>query len=367
MEQLQINFNTTGVNSKLSEYINRYSESNTAFNPVHVYDKISGQDTYAIKCTEDWIDVPIRLNIIIIPNETFAVLGYLYFDTVSKDSSTHPVGAAKLSYSTGGALDVVCYMNFSLKTKVVNINKNLHTILNAFYINTNITNFFRVPSPTDKLPDWVTYNPSVGMYVIKSDFVLNIEEDYSNVPTCFYRSGYATKTFSILYKYANEASTSICSNEYLEDLALKDGRIARCLFDQVNDIKSCPFYKEDKMQPFKTELYSVHNQDSPIAVIDCYIIREILGEHYSIVFEKTDVSTGNTVILKKFSYANTSDKLLAQPDGLISEALLQNHSLLSDYTSDYKINIINYVQSFVELKKKPESNIKPSYLSTLVS
>lgn len=368
MEQLEIDFQTTGIDNKLAEYINKYSASNTVFSPVHIYDKASGKDTYAIQYAENWTDAQIRLNIIIVPEHTFAVSGYLYLDTVFKDPNVDPIKNARVSYSEGGTLDIVCYMNFSSETKVVDIHKNLKTILNAFYISSSDSNSFkRIPMPSDRLPDWVSFNPAVGMYVIKSDFVLHVEEDYSGVGTCFYRSGPAAKSASILYKYANGASTSICSNEYLEAIASKEGLICQCPHYQASAIRNCSFYKEDRISPFKTELYSIHNQTAPVATIDCYIIREILSEGYSIVFEKTDLLTGKTTILKKLSYENASDQLYAEPDNFISEALLQNNLVLCDYALDYTNNVINHIQSFVELKKKPESNVKSSYLSRLVS
>jgi len=368
MEQLEIDFQTTGIDNKLSEYVNKYSDSNTVFNPVHIYDKVSGKDTYAIQYAENWTDAKVRLNVIIIPEHTFAVSGYLYLDTVSKDPNVDPVKNAKASYGEGGTLDIVCYMNFSSEIKVVDIHKNLKAIINAFYISSmDSSSFKRVPMPSDKLPDWVSFNPAVGMYVIKLDFVLHLEEDYSGVATCFYRSGHAAKTASVLYKYANDASTSICSNEHLEAIASKEGLICQCPYYQAGAIRNCSFYKEDKIKPFKTELYSVHNQTTPVATIDCYIIREILSESYSIVFEKTDFLKGTTTTLKKLSYENASDQLSAEPDNFISEALLQNNLILHDYALDYTSNVINYIHSFVELKKKPESNVKSSYLSRLVS
>jgi len=376
MDQLKLDFNTAGLNSKWLEYVSKYVfDSTSFFKPVNVHDKNSNKDTLAIQCTEDWSEERLTVRVIIIPNDTFVTPGFLYLDTVFKDpqpgcSFVSPIDEAKSGYEYGRTLDIVCYMNFSPDTKVVNLHRNFRTIIKSYYVkcdNLNGSTLSKVPSPTDKMPDWITYNPSARMYAIRSEFVLEIRQDYGNVPTCFYRSGFDGKENSILYKYANQASTNVCSNEYLEEIAMKDGKVCQCPYFQPDAIKGCSFYKEDKMSPFRTELYSMGDENHLAVLIDCYIVRGIFDECYSIVFEKTDVSSGNKTVLKKLSYENVPNKTFAQPDALITEALLQNNLILSDYTSSYKAVLLNHVQSFVELKKKPETKGGSSYISTLVS
>lgn len=376
MDQLQLNFNTTGLDGKWLEYVNKYvADSTSSFKPMHVHDKNSSKDASAIQCTQNWPEEQLVVRVIIIPDDTFVTPGFLYLDTVFKDpqpgcSFVNPINEARSRYEYGKTLDIVCYMNFPPDMKVINLHKNFKTMIRSYYLkcdNLTGSSLSKIPSVTDRIPDWITYNPSVNMYAIRSEFVLEMQRDYANIPTCFYRSGFDGKENSILYKYANKASTSVCSNEYLEEIAMKDNKVCQCPYFQPDAIRGCSFYKEDKMTPFQTELYSMGDENHLAAVIDCHIIREILSECYSIIFEKTDVSSGRKTTLKKFSYANVSLGTFAQPDALITEALLQNNLILSDYTSSYKAVLLNHVQSFVELKKKPETKSVSSYISTLVS
>lgn len=376
MDQLQLDFNTTGLDSKWLEYVNSYvAGSISAFKLVHLHDKTSSKDASAIQCIQNWSEEQLIVRVIIIPNDTFVTSGFLYLDTVFKDpqpgcSFVNPINEAKSGYQYGKTMDIVCYMNFPSDTKVVGLHKNFKTIIKSYYVrcdNLTGSSLSKIPSATDKMPDWITYNPSVNMYAIRSEFVLEMQRDYTNTPTCFYRSGFNGRENSILYKYANKASTSVCSNEHLEEIAMKDNKVCQCPYFQPDAIRGCSFYKEDKMTPFQTELYSMGDENHLAAVIDCYIIREVLNECYSVIFEKTDVSSGKKTILKKFFYANVPNETFAQPDALITEALLQNNLILSDYTSSYKAVLLNHVQSFVELKKKPETKSVSSYISTLVS
>jgi len=376
MDQLQLDFNTTGLDSKWLGYVNNYVfDSISSFKPVHVHDKNSSKDTSAIQCIQNWSEESLIVRVIIIPDDTFVTPGFLYLDTVFKDpqpgnSFVNPINEARSRYAHGKTLDIVCYMNFPLDTRVISLHRNFKTIIKSYYVqcdNLTGSNLSKIPSATDKMPDWITYDPSVNMYVVRSEFVLEMQRDYGNMPTCFYRSGFNSKESSILYKYANKASTGVCSNEYLEEIATKDGKVCQCPYFQPEAIKGCSFYKEDKMTPFQTKLYSMGDENHLAAVIDCYIIRGILNECYSIIFEKTDISSGKKTILKKFSYENVPNETFVQPDALITEALLQNNLILSDYTSSYKAVLLNHVQSFVELKKKPETKGASSYISTLVS
>lgn len=362
MNQLSFDFDTTKVVSYLENYVKTHQSISDNFTVVSVYDRLTSSQQTAIQYNADWPEVPVRICFNIIPNSTATLSGYLYLDTIYGKDLVLP---AKQNYLNGAKLEVMSYMNFSNELLVKNIAKNLRTILNAYYINNTV--FQNIPSATDELPEWVKFDPSLNMFFIKSDFVLQIDHDYTNTPTCYYRSDSNGKNPSNLYKYANRSSFSTCSHELLEKDAAARGSVARCGFINSGSIIACSFYKEDKFKLLTTEFRSKHDETLVVRKIECYLVREILDESYALVFEETDIINGKKSFLKKFSYGNILIDKIVQKDQFILEASKQNLSLISDYTSDYSYEVINHIQSAVELKQKPTVETKVSYLSKLVS
>lgn len=358
MTQLTLEFNTGSSIQQLSKHTVQDN-----FVIEKVYDRFMNSETLALKHVADNPEIPIRINYYIIPNNSFCSSGYLYLDLVHyKDS----IAQAKEKYSEGSNLSIYCYINMSNSFIISNLHKNLKTIILGYYVNNET--FRKVPNPTEEFPTWAQFDPSVNMHMIKVDFVLHVEHDYTGLSTCYYRTSGGSKNPSISYKYANKSTSNICGHETIEADAVRRGALSLCHFDTPSSILLCPFYKEDKFRILTIELY---HKDAPTTtifkVIDSYLIRSITEEVYSIVFEETSLDTGKKSIIKQFSYNDLSFETNDEREKLVEEVRLQAKTILSDYTTHYAHRIVSHVESAQDLKKRSQIAVKASYISNLIS
>jgi hypothetical protein len=327
-----------------------------------VYDRITNYHVSAIKCTVDYPQDAIKVNVIIIPNKAFCIPGYVYFDFVYHANT---VAVARDGYSQGRALSVYCYMKILDNSAIAGFTSNLRPILLAYYVN-NPT-FRSSPLATEDLPNWVCFDPSVNMHMIKTDFVFNMRFDYTNTPTCYYRTGSGSKAFSVVYKYANSTLSSVCGHPQLEAEALKRDMVSRCNFITPDSIISCPYYKEDKFRISTIELSSKGmSSDSPIKVIDSYLLRNITHEFYSIIFEETCLTSGTISTIKRFSYNDLFFVTDEDREKLIAEVQKHTAVLLADYAADYNFNTTYDVQTAEDFRRGLQVAAKPSYISKVI-
>jgi hypothetical protein len=361
MTQLDLGFKATQVSTYTENHLKKYFFSDK-FIVTSVYDIVTDCQQNALRYDFDWPEIPIKISFNIIPNANFTALGYLYLNTVS-ESAADLISSAHKNYANGAKLEIMCYMSFSNELLIKDVDKNLKLIISSYYINDTVLR--NNPSHNTELPDWLKFDPISGMFFIKSSFVLRIEHDYTNTPTCYYRTDCNGRDPSSLYKYANRATSNICSNKSLEDAAAKQNSIAQCKFPNFGSITVCPFYKEDKFKLLTTEFYSEHDENRIIRKVECHLIREIINESYILLFEEVDTVSNDRSLLKRFSYGDTLVGKVDQKDQLIAEAIKQNAFLVSDYIPDYQHRVINHVQSAAELTQNQEVETKVSYLSKL--
>jgi len=364
MTQMTLNFQSTDSMPN-SQFINL-----EVFQPCTVYDRVSSSEVAAYKYSLKFSNCPLTVDIFVVRNDTFVPKGSAYLDTIScadvlsdfdKDTSKNIV------------LNLLVYVNNSDQVKIKKIHPNLSTIINAYLIKDRTLRL--IPQNDYLSMEWLRFDPSVNMYVINSSFIFVEETDYSNTPSCYYRTSPISTVLSNDYKYANRATLNICSNEIVEKDAAASGSVSRCPFDSNSHILSCPYYKEDKIKVSTVELLSKAKADmlktqsytSDLAdkIIDAYIIRLIDNDSYSVVISEKDNHTGSETILKKFVYNSIIFNDDKSKNQVIEEVRNTVTAILSDYTFDYAHKVVYHINSMSELRKSAKITTKKSYLTSI--
>jgi hypothetical protein len=340
------------------------------FSPIKVHDRLKNESTSAYRYF--YInDHNLKININIIPNETFVPSGYVYFDTLHY-SSWVLNALSEMKKGNSETIEVYCYMNLPKGVVINNVNKNLKIIINSYLISSDVLR--TAPNQNTEQHSWLTYDPSVSMYSINYDFIFENDVDYSSTPQCYYRTSSSGKVGSLKYPYANSSIMNVCSNSILEKEAQKIGSVCQCPFSGPKQIVACPYYKEDKFKLATLDLYSRPVGDTKSLsdylhskTIDSYLVRGISNDSYSILFIQKDHKTDQENLIKHLVYENISFNNLEDRTNLIKEARSQLTVILSDYVLDYAHKITNHVESALDLKEAPERETKKSYLSALSS
>ena len=340
------------------------------FTLIKIYDRLTNNNVLGYRYF--YInDGRTKVNINIISNGTFVPSGYLYLDTVHYGSLIQE----NLSKSNqADSIEIYCYINLPKDVVVTDVNKNLKIIINSYLINADILR--KAPDASADQYSWLTYDPSVSMYSINYEFIFQNDVDYTFTPQCYYRTSSHGVVGSLDYPYANSSTMDVCSNSILQKEAQKFGNICGCPFSKPKQILACPYYKEDRFKLSTLELYSrlIPREETKslsdyahAKTIECYLIRGIKNDSYSILFIQKDYNTNEENLIKHLVYDNVRFENIEDRNKLIEEARSQLTVILSDYTSDHAHKITNHVENAIDLKKVTERETKKSYLSTLSS
>jgi len=367
MTQMTLDFQSTDMGSN-SQFINL-----EVFQACKVYDRTSGTEVVGYKYSLNYSEYSITADIFVVKNNTFVPKGSAYLDTI-------PCGDILSGFdrNTGNSivLNILIYVNNSDEVKITKVHPNLTTILNAYLIREKTLRLS--PQSDHSSIQWLHYDPSVSMYVINSSFIFVEETDYSNTPSCYYRTSPISTVLSNDYKYANRSTLNICSNEIVEKNAQTIGSISRCPFDSYSHILSCPYYKEDKIKistieltskakidTSKNQVYTPDKMYTPDKTIDAYMIRLIDSDTYSVIILEKNNNTGSETVLKKFVYNSIHFNDDASKDKVIEEIRNNIGTILSDYTFDYAHKVTHHIGSISELRKSTEITTKKSYLTSI--
>ena len=333
-----------------------------------VHDPVSDSEVTAYKYSYQHDDYPIIVNLFLIKNETFVPQSSAYFNTIScntvlSDFDQNPHKSIDLNINV--------YVNNSHLTIIKDLHPNLKTIITSYFINKNGV-MRKAPQGSDSLTQWLHYDPSVGMFVIASSFVFIEEVDYSNIPSCYYRTSSDSTVLSNDYKYANRPNLNICSNEIVEKASQGMSAVCQCPFNTNSQILSCPYYKEDKIKISTVELVnkaridlSTNQAYTPDKVITAYIVRLIDNDTYSVLISEKNKDSELETTLKKFVYTSVNFNDNESKDKVIEEIKNTISTIISDYSFDYAHKIIYHINSVGQLRSNTETTTRKSYLVSI--
>lgn len=279
--------------------------------------------------------------------------GKLSWDTVQ----TAKDAAIVETISKNSEYKLPCVINYNLLSgyKIKNINDNLIHIYDN-YISTkakSTSSYQALKKSGSTNISWATYNEEAQKYFIDATLLLELEIDYSNVPSCKYLTNpNFDSQFADDYPFANPSKGCVCSQPILNQN--KTNPVVYCFYKQKGNLSACLFYESDE-KIYKKYLLTNHVTGLSFE-IEVRVVRTYEDVYKCYILNSTDDILINELSYNGIMFGKNKSSLYAEIDSVLEQ-------ILTTYQGDYEVSISH---SFEDSLLKSKNTSFTGYIDSLI-